>query len=110
MRELWSTLVDAEEENRVITERWEEIYDEAYKGTEMTEYSRNKLTSVRALTDLLPNRTWPEIKKNFRMIFLTCLASIDSEKDTMKAACYELGKTLKRITLKLGNVYTNGDE
>ena len=110
MRELWSTLVDVEEENRVITERWEEIYDEAFKGIQLSEHSRNKLTSVRALTDLMPNRSWPEIKKNFRVVFLMCLASIDSEKDTMKAACYELGKTLKRITLKLGNVYTNGDE
>ena len=76
----------------------------------MSEQSRSKLTSVRAMNDLLPNRTWPEIKKNFRMLFLSCLASIDSEKNTLKAACYELGKTLKRIVLKLGNVYTNGDE
>ena len=32
MKELWGTLVDVEEENRVITERWKEIYDEAFKG------------------------------------------------------------------------------
>jgi len=110
MKQLWGTLVDVEEENKVIAERWEEIYDEAFKGIQVAEYSRNKLTSVRALTELMPNRNWSDLKKHFRMVFLTCLASIDSEKDQMKAACYALGKTLKRITLKLGNVYTNGDE
>ena len=85
MRELWSSLVDVEEEQKVITERWEEIYDEAYKGIEVSEYSRNKLTSVRALADLLPNRTWKEIKKNFRKVFLTCLASINFSEATLNS-------------------------
>ena len=112
MKELWGNLVDAEEEPKIIAERWTEIYDEASKALSSTDknQARNKLGAVRALTDLLPNRTWGEIKKHFRMVFLTCIASVDSEKDTMKAACYQLGKTLKRIILKLGNVYTNGDE
>jgi len=32
MKELWGSLVGVEEEPKVITERWEEIYDEAFKG------------------------------------------------------------------------------
>ena len=56
------------------------------------------------------NRTWAEIKKNFRVIFLTALASLDSEKETVKIACYQLAKCMKSITLRLGNVYTNGNE
>ena len=39
MKELWGNLVDAEEEPRIIAERWTEIYDEASKALSSTEKS-----------------------------------------------------------------------
>ena len=75
-----------------------------------TDNPRNKLRAVSALSDLMGNRTWPEIQKHFRVIFLTSLAGLDSEQQQLKAACYKLAKILKSISLRLGNVYTNGNE
>ena len=94
----------------MIEERWNEIYEEAYKGIKNEENPRNKLRAVNALSELMGNRSWAEIKKHFRVIFLTSLASLDSEKEKVKVACYNLAKVLKSITLRLGNVYTNGNE
>ena len=34
---------------------------------------------------------------------------MDDQKDSVKLAAYQLSKTLKRISLKLGNIYTNGN-
>lgn len=62
------------------------------------------------MTDLMGTRTWAEMQSHFRVIFLTSLASLESEKGKEKAACYQLAKELKRIALRLGNVYTNGNE
>ena len=110
MRELWTVLIDIDKENQVISERWNEIYEEAFKSIQNTDNPRNKLRAIRAMTDLMINRSWAEIKKNFRLIFLIALGSLESERDMEKAACYQLAKVLKQITLRLGNVYTNGDE
>ena len=59
---------------------------------------------------MIGNRSWAEISSHFRVIFLTSLASLESEKGNEKAACYQLAKVLKQLALKLGNVYTNGNE
>ena len=32
---------------------------------------------------------------------------LDDPKDTVKMAAFQLAKTMKRITLKVGNIYTN---
>lgn len=61
MRELWTVLIDIDQESTVINERWSEIYAEAYKSMTNTENPRNKLRAVRALTDLMGNRSWSEI-------------------------------------------------
>ena len=51
------------------------------------------------------------MKQHFRVIFLTALASVeDAEKDSVKIAAYQLVKSMRRITLKYANVYTNSDE
>ena len=65
---------------------------------------------MRALTDLMGNRSWSDISAHFRVIFLTSLASLDSDREHEKAACYQLAKVMKQIAIRLGNVYTNGDE
>jgi hypothetical protein len=54
-------------------------------------------------------RTWVQIKENFREVFLTTLGLMDDQKDSVKLAAFQLSKTLKRLTLKLGNIYTNGN-
>ena len=56
MRELWSVLIDIDQESSVIQERWGEIYAEAYKSMSNKDNPRNKLRAVRALTDLMGNR------------------------------------------------------
>jgi virulence-associated protein VapD len=40
---------------------------------------------------------------------LTTLGLLDDQKDSVKLAAFQLSKTLKRLTLKLGNIYTNGN-
>lgn len=110
MRQLWTVLIDIDQEAKVIEDRWSEIYEEAFKSIKSTENPRNKLRAIRAMTDLMGTRTWAEMQCHFRVIFLTSLASLESEKGKEKAACYQLAKELKRIALRLGNVYTNGNE
>ena len=61
MRELWTVLIDIDKESQVISDRWNEIYDEAFKGITSTENSRGKLRAVRCMADLMGNRTWAEI-------------------------------------------------
>ena len=95
MRELWTVLIDVDKEQQVITDRWSEIYEEAFKNIKSTENPRNKLRSICAMTDLMGNRSWAEIQKHFRIILLTALGSLDSESDAAKASCYQLAKVLK---------------
>jgi hypothetical protein len=40
MKELWSSLIDVDKETQIIQERWDEIYDEAFKGLEAREYRK----------------------------------------------------------------------
>jgi len=40
---------------------------------------------------------------------LTTLGLMDDQKDSVKLAAFQLAKTMKRLTLKLGNIYTNGN-
>lgn len=61
MRELWTVLIDIDKEQQVITDRWNEIYEEAFKSIKSTENPRNKLRAVRAMADLMGNRSWAEI-------------------------------------------------
>ena len=49
------------------------------------------------------------MRSKFKEVFLTCLGLMDDQKDSVKLAAYQLSKTLKRLTLKLGNIYTNGN-
>ena len=65
MKELWGALVDVEKENALITERWEDIYNEAFKGMESKEFRKNQSSSL-LLSDLMSNRTWPELKSHFK--------------------------------------------
>jgi len=62
-----------------------------------------------ALSDLLSQRSWEQLKPRFKDVFLNTLGLMDDQKDSVKLAAYQLSKTLKRITLKMGNIYTNGD-
>lgn len=66
-------------------------------------------SSALALSDLLGQRSWKQIKPRFRDVFLYSLGLLDDTADSVKMAAYQLIKTLKRITLKFANIYTNGD-
>ena len=87
MKELWSALIDAEKENQLITERWTDIYTEAFKGMEAKE-PRKQSASCLLLSDLIGNRTWPELKLHFKDVFLLCLGFLEHEKDEVKIGAY----------------------
>ena len=108
MKELWTSLIEIEKEEQIINSRWEEIFKEAFSGLNSKEYRRRQ-SSALALSDLLNNRTWPQIKSRFREVFLTTLGLMDDQKDSVKIAAFQLSKTLKRLTLKFGNLHTNGN-
>ena len=108
MKELWSTLIEVEQEEAIINTRWEEIFKESLSGLNSKEYRRRQSAAL-ALSDLLGQRTWPQIKDQFKNVFLTALGLLDDQKDTVKMAAFQLLKTMKRITLKFGNIYTNNN-
>ncbi len=108
MKELWSTLIEIQDEDKIIESRWPEIFKEAFQGLSSKEYRRRQ-SSALALSDLMMKRSWDEVKLKFREVFLTSLGMLDDDKDTVKMAAFQLAKTMKRITLKLGNIYTNSN-
>lgn len=108
MKELWNNLIEVEKEEQIINNRWEDIYKEAFNGINSKEY-RMRQSSALALSDLMANRTWEQIRPRFREVFLYSLGLLDDTSDTVKMAAYQLIKTLKRLTLKYGNIYTNGN-
>jgi hypothetical protein len=61
------------------------------------------------LIDLLPNRTWAQIKDSFKELFLGSLALLDDDIDSVKKAALDLAKTTKRLTLRFANIYANDD-
>jgi len=71
---------------------------------------RKQSSSCLLLSDLISNRTWPELKIHFKEVFLLCLGFLEHEKDNVKIAAYQLVKSIRRITLKIANVYTNENE
>ncbi|CDW80673.1 proteasome-associated protein ecm29 homolog [Stylonychia lemnae] len=108
MRDLWSNLIEVEKEDEIIIKRWPEIFKEAYSGLHSKEY-RKRQSSALALSDFMSKMEWPLIKDKFKDLFLNSLALLDDDKDTVKAAAFQLVKTLRRISLRLGNIYTNSN-
>ena len=101
-------MVEVEKEEQFINSRWDEIFEEAFEGLNSKEY-RKRQSSALALSDLMGKREWPQIKERYREIFLISLALLDDQKDSVKRAAYELVKSMKRITLRIGNIYTNSN-
>jgi hypothetical protein len=57
----------------------------------------------------MTNKSWKQLKKHFKDIFLTGLGLLSYDKDTVKMAAYQMVKSVRGITLKLSNIYTNND-
>ena len=108
MRQLWSTLIDADKEQQVLEEKWPEIFAEALSCMKHKEY-RKRISACLVLQDLLPNRKWPEIREHFTELFLQSLALLDDDVEEVKKVAVNLTKTNKRLTLKFANVYANND-
>jgi hypothetical protein len=70
---------------------------------------RKRLSACLVLQDLLPNRTWAQIKDNFKELFLGSLGLLDDDIEGVKNAALELAKTTKRLTLKFANIYSNNN-
>lgn len=70
---------------------------------------RKRLSACLVLTDLLPNKSWKQLKDNFKELFLGSLALLDDDMDAVKKAARNLVKTNRRLTMKLANIYSNDD-
>jgi len=87
MKELWSCIVDVDQEKQVIDGRWEEIYDEAFKSLMSNEF-RKKQSGCLALCELMANKSWKDIEKHFKEIFLNGLGLLEHQKDSVKTSAY----------------------
>ena len=108
MRQLWATLIDVDKEQQVIEEKWPEILKEALTYIKQKEF-RKRLSACLVLIDLLPNRSWPQVRDHFKELFLGSLALLDDDIESVKKAALDLAKTTKRLTLKFANIYANND-
>lgn len=106
MRQLWATLIDVDKEQQIIDEKWEEILKEALAYMKQKEF-RKRLSACLVLQDLLPNRSWNDIRAHFKAIFLGTLTLLDDDIDGVKKAAANLATTNKRLTLKFANIYSN---
>ena len=56
-----------------------------------------------------PNRTWAQVKDNFRELFLGSLGLLDDDIEGVKKAAANLTNTNKRLALKFSNIYSNNN-
>lgn len=70
---------------------------------------RKRLSAALVLCDLVPNRTWAQIKDKFKDLFLGSLALLDDDMDAVKKAANDLTKANKALVLKFANIYNNTD-
>lgn len=108
MRQLWGTLISVEQEPKVIEEKWPEILAEALSYMKEKEW-RKRLAASLVLADLLPNRTWADIKDRFKDVFLGSLILLNDDVESVKKSATNLCKTIKRLTMKFANIYANND-
>jgi hypothetical protein len=108
MKQLWATLIDVKEEQKVIEDKWPEILKEALGSLKQKEF-RKRLSACLVLIDLLPKRTWVQIKDHFKTLYLDSLALLDDDIESVKKAAENLTNTVKRLTLNFANVYSNND-
>lgn len=108
MRQLWGTLIDVKEEQQVIEDKWPEILKEALAYMKQKEF-RKRQSAALVLIDYLPNRTWAQVKDNFRELFLGSLGLLDDDIEGVKKAAANLTNTNKRLALKFSNIYSNNN-
>jgi len=70
---------------------------------------RKRLAASLVLADLLPNRTWADIKDRFKDVFLGSLILLNDDVEAVKKSATNLCKTIKRLTMKFANIYANND-
>ena len=70
---------------------------------------RKRLAASLVLSDLLPNRTWADIKDRFKDVFLGSLILLNDDVESVKKSAGNLCKTIKRLTMKFANIYANND-
>ena len=90
----------------MIEEKWPEILDLCLDYMKQKEF-RKRLSACLVLCDLIPNRTWQQIKIKFRELFLGSLNLLDDDVDAIKNAGVDLAKANKNIILKHANIYNN---
>jgi len=108
MRQLWATLIDVEKEQQVIDDNLPQILKETLACFKQKEF-RKRLSACLLLSDLLPNRTWKEIKGCYKELFLGSLSLIDDDIEAVRKGAANLANCNKRLTLRLGNIYSNND-
>ena len=106
MKEVMSILVTGKEEKQIISEKWEEIIKELLEAVNNKKEFRKRLAGLHALSDVIYWEEWSKVKTVFSKLFDIGFKLVDDPNDNVKEAAFTLLKTMKKITLRNGNIYT----
>ena len=106
MKEVMSILVTGKEEKQLISDKWDEIIIELLEAVNNKKEFRKRLAGLHALSEVIYWEDWSRIKKIFKELFDIGFRLIDDSNENVKKAAFSMLKSLKKITLRNGNIYT----
>ena len=106
MKEVMGTLIPPEKESQIIKEKWDDIISELLEALNNKNEFRKRLAGLNALSDIIEKEEWSKVKAIFETLFVKSFKLIDDPNDNVKRGALSLLKTLKKITLRNGNIYT----
>ena len=109
MREVMGVLVTDKDENQIIREKWDDIVKELNEAVNNQKEFRKRLAGLHAFSDIIAKEEWHRVRPIYEKLFNIAFKLVDDVNDNVKQAAFGLLKTLKKITLRNGNVYTNTD-
>ena len=109
MKEVMNVLIIDKEEVQIIREKWDDIVKELSEAVNNQKEFRKRLAGLHAFSDIIVKEEWLRVKPIFEKLFNISFKLVDDVNDNVKQAAFGLLKTLKKITLRNGNVYTNTD-
>lgn len=109
MKEVMASLVPPEKENKIILEKWDDIISELVEAVNNKNEFRKRLSGLHGLADIIDKGEWDKIKLVFESLFVVAFKLTDDPNDNVKRAAFLLMKSLKKLTLRNGNIYTCTD-
>ncbi|CAI2382409.1 unnamed protein product [Moneuplotes crassus] len=106
MKEVMSVLVTGKEEKQIILDNFDDVVKELFDAIKNKKEFRKRLAALYALSDVISWQEWAKIKTIFSQLYELSFKGIDDPNDNVKKAAFELMKTLKKIILRNGNIYT----